>query len=155
MSGGEQVGSKEKGTPTQARSRRPRQGAQQNRTWPTPPYGGVATSSASSNTRAGVRPRLAVRLEAVLTLTRLRIVNRAESHPVIRLGLLKTSFSSSAPETHRGRPRQFIDGQRQQPASTSGNGVEIGRGANVHLPRGQAESRRALDDVDAGGYFYQ
>ena len=80
------------------------------------------------NTRAGDRLRLAVRLEAVLTLTRLRIVNRAESHPANSSRSPETNFWSSAPETHRGGPRQFIGGQpSQQAPAESGPNSPLGQ----------------------------
>lgn len=89
VSGGEQVGSKEKGTPTQARSRHPRQGARRTEPGRRPLTGAwqlVLPRRYKSRRPAQVGGFV---WKQFLTLTRLRIVNRAEIHPVNRLVLLK------------------------------------------------------------------
>src|SRR6266404_5892725 len=66
---------KKKGRRHKPCSRRPRQGTQQNRTWPTPPSGGVATSSASAEYKSRRPAQVGGFVwKQILTLTRLQVV---------------------------------------------------------------------------------
>jgi hypothetical protein len=121
LSGGEQVGSKEKGTPTQACSRHPRQGVQQNRTWPTPPFGGVATSSAS----AEYKDRRPVQVggfvwKQLLTLTRLSECEPGDSPGgFLVISKLETK-KVDGPENGSKAHRQSIQPTARQPRSVPG-----------------------------------